>query len=98
MTGAEQLDLVKTMLDEAGDARVLTDAQLETFVRQANGDPFQAIYLGALHKARLDGATLPDGTAIPSNRAYWLGVAAAFRPNRGGAIPRTHGAVCNERI
>jgi len=98
MTDAEQLDLVKAMLDEAGDARVLTDAQLEVFMRQAGGDPFQAIYLGALHKARLDGATLPDGTAIPSNRAYWLGVAAAFRPNRGGATPRIHGAVCDERI
>ncbi len=89
MTDVEQLDLVKAMLDEAEDARVLTDAQLEAFLRQADGDPFQAIYLGALHKARLDGATLPDGTALPSNRAYWLGIAATFRPNRGGAIPRT---------
>ena len=90
MTG-EQLDLIKIVLDEAGPVQALTDAQLEAFFQQAGGDPYGAIYLGALHKARLDGITLPDGTNLESNRAYWLGLAAAFRPNRGGVIPRAGG-------
>ncbi len=88
---SEQLDLIKTVLDEAGTIRVLTDAQLEAFFFQAGGNPDGAIYLGALHKARLDGITLPDGTSLESSRAYWLGLAAAYRPNRGGAIPRVGG-------
>jgi hypothetical protein len=88
MTLEEQMDLIRSVLDEAGELRALTDAQLEAFYAQAGGDPGGAIYLGALAKARADGATLPDGTSLPSNRDYWLGLAAAFRPNRGGAIPR----------
>ncbi len=39
----------------------------------------------------MDGAALPDGTRVSSNREYWLGLAAAFRPNRGGALPREEG-------
>ncbi len=88
MTHDEQIDLIRSVLDEAGEIRVLTDAQLEAFLTQSGGDPNGAIYLGALAKARVDGVTLPDGTSLPSSRDYWLGLAAAFRPNRGGALPR----------
>lgn len=91
MTHEEQIDLIKTVLDEAGELRSLTDAQLDAFLLQAGGDPGGAIYLGALAKARMDGAALPDGTRVSSNREYWLGLAAAFRPNRGGALPREEG-------
>jgi len=87
----EQLNLILTVLDEAGESRALTDEQLEAFFEQAGGDVSGAIYLGALAKARMDAATLPDGTSLPSDRAYWLGMAAAYRPNRGGAILRTGG-------
>jgi len=84
----EQLDLIRTVLDEAGENVTLTEVQLEAFFRQAGGDVSGAIYLGALWKARMDAVTLPDGTSLPNSRAYWLGLAAAYRPNRGGAIPR----------
>jgi len=90
MTG-EQLDRIKTVLDEAGGLRMLTDGQLEAYFQEANGDVSGAIYLGALAKARMDGATLPDGTRLENSRDYWLGLAAAYRPNRGGAIPRAGG-------
>ena len=88
MTHGEQIDLIKSVLDEAGEVRSLTDAQLEAFLERAGGDENGAIYLGALQKARVDAAALPDGTSVPSNRSYWLGLAAAFRPNRGGALTR----------
>jgi hypothetical protein len=90
MTG-EQLDLIKTVLDEAGAFRALTDGQIEAFVQEARGDVNGAIYLGALAKARMDGVALPDGTRMENSREYWLGLAAAYRPNRGGTIPRTGG-------
>lgn len=88
MINGEQIDLIRSALDEAGEARTLTDAQLQAFLERANGDENGAIYLGALAKARVDAAALPDGTSVSSNRAYWLGLAAAFRPNRGGALSR----------
>jgi hypothetical protein len=88
MTDEEKLDLIKTVLEETGENRALTDAQLQAYLAQASGDAMGVIYLGALAKARVDAATLPDGTSVPSAREYWLGIASAFRPNRGGVIPR----------
>ena len=86
-----QLELIKTVLDEAGGIRTLTDGQLEAFFQEARCDVSGAIYLGAVAKARMDGVTLPDGTRMENSREYWLGLAAAYRPNRGGAGPRTGG-------
>lgn len=92
MTDAEKLDYIKTALEETDDScRALTDAQLSHFLVRAGGDADGAVYLGALEKARLDGLTLPDGTTLPNTREYWLGIAAAYRPNRGGVIPRADG-------
>lgn len=91
MTEPQKLDLIRTILEESGDLRTLTDAQLAAFLDRAGGDAMGAVYLGALAKARVDAAKLPDGTSVPSNRAYWMGIASAFRPNRGGAIPRADG-------
>lgn len=91
LTQDEKLDFLKAALDEGGAQRTLSDAQLEVFLKMAHDDPGGAAYLGALAKARVDAASLPDGTSVASNRAYWLGIAAAFRPNRGGARHRADG-------
>ena len=50
----EQLELIKTVLDEAGALRSLTDGQLEAFFQEARGDVSGAIYLGALAKGGFD--------------------------------------------
>jgi len=91
LTDEEKLAYIKLMLEETDSCRTLTDAQLSAILSQAIGDADGAIYLGALIKAKADGITLPDGTTLPSNRDYWLAIAAAHRPNRGGAIGRADG-------
>lgn len=92
MTDAEKLTTIKTALEETDDScRALTDAQLSLFLARASGDADGAVYLGALQKARIDSITLPDGTTLPNSRDYWMGIAANYRPNRGGVIPRADG-------
>lgn len=80
------------MLQEDGDCRMLSDAQLQLCLEQAEGDLSGATYYGALIKAERSGMTLPDGTTLPDNRDYWLSIAAMHRPNRGGALPRADDA------
>ena len=70
--------------------RMLTEAGYE-YVEVPLPHTIRTKALGAIAKARMDGATLPDGTRMENSREYWLGLAAAYRPNRGGAIPRTGG-------
>ena len=91
MTDEEKLAYMKLMLEESESCRVLTDAQLSAFLLAANGDVDGAIYRGALAKAKVDNITLPDGTSLPNNREYWLAIASAFRPNRGGVMQRADG-------
>ncbi len=92
MTDAQTLEYIKTALEETNDScRALPDAQLSHFLLRAGGDADGAVYLGALAKAKIASITLPDGTTLPNNRDYWLGIAASYRPNRGGVIPRADG-------
>ena len=86
----DELTYIKTMLDETESCRVLTDAQLSAYYTKA-GSADGAVYLGALNKAQNDQISLPDGTSLPSNREYWLSIAAAHRPNRGGVAQRADG-------
>lgn len=82
------LETLKALLQEDGDCRTLTETQLQVCLERAGGDPEGAAYYGALLKAEASGMTLPDGTTLPDNRAYWLSIAALHRPNKGGALPR----------
>jgi hypothetical protein len=91
VTDEEKLATMKTMLEESESCRVLTDAQLSAFLLAADGDVDGAIYRGALQKAKMDGISLPDGTSFQSSRDYWLAIAAAHRPNRGGVMQRADG-------
>jgi hypothetical protein len=91
VTDQEKLDYMKLMLEETASCRVLTDAQLAGFLTKADGDADAAIYHGALAKAKVDGISLPDGTSFQSSREYWMAIAAAFRPNRGGVMKRADG-------
>lgn len=88
MPDAEKLARVKLLLEEDGDARALTDDLLRALLDQTGGDVNRAIYLGALRKARVDSVTLPDGTSLPSNRPYWLTIAATYRANKNGVAVR----------
>ena len=82
------LATLKAMLEETDDsARVLTDARLALLLTEAT-TLRDAAYQGALLKAHNDGVRMPDGTSVDSNRSYWLTVAASYRRNRGGPIPR----------
>lgn len=91
MTDEEKLAYMKTMLGETDSCRVLTDAQLSAFLLKANGDVDGAVYRGALQKAEVSNISLSDGTSLPNNRDYWLAIAAAHRPNRGGVAKRADG-------
>ena len=91
MTDAQKLDYMRIMLGETDSCRVLTDEQLSAFLLMANGDVDGAIYRGALQKAEVSNVSLPDGTTLPNNREYWLALAAAHRPNKGGVIKRADG-------
>lgn len=84
----DALALLKSLLSEDGECRALSDAQLSACLVRANGDAYAAAYYGAIIKAESSGITLPDGTTLPDNRAYWLSIAQMYRPNRGGALPR----------
>lgn len=86
----DELTYIKTMLEESESCRVLTDQQLSAYYTKA-GSADGAIYLGALAKAEVNNITLPDGTSLPNNREYWLAIAAAFRPNKGGPLRRADG-------
>ena len=91
MTDAQKLDYMKLMLGETDSCRVLTDEQLSAFLLKTSGDADGAIYWAALHKAEVSNVSLPDGTTLPNNRDYWLAIAAAHRPNRGGVAKRADG-------
>ncbi|MEF9894280.1 MAG: hypothetical protein RSJ41_02585 [Clostridia bacterium] len=82
------LETLRAMLQEDGECRTLSDAQLQACLLRAGGDVAGAAYFGALIKAESSGMVLPDGTTLPDNRAYWLSIAQMYRPNRGGALPR----------
>lgn len=89
MDEAEKLSTLKLLLDECDDGcRMLSDQQLAACLARASGDLMGAAYYGALLKAQDDSLSLPDGVDLPSSRAYWLSMAQAYRPNRGGPIPR----------
>ena len=57
-----------------------TEAELLALLEKHAGDVRAAAYEGLLRKADDDGLTLPDGLEIPSRRAYWLRLAAFYRP------------------
>ena len=84
----DDMDELKAMLEETDESeRALSDERLETLLSQAE-TLREAAYKGALFKAYNDGITLPDGMSTGSNRSYWLTVAAAYRTNHTGCVPR----------
>ncbi len=96
------MDLIRSVLDEAGELRALTDAQLEAFYAQAGGDPGGAIYLGRPgqgprgrgHAARRDQlASKPatTGWAWPPPSAP---TGAAPSPAKGGKAMDAYDASC----
>ena len=87
MDEAEKLYQLRAILDE-DEGGVLSDEQLLLILEKADGDLSQAAYLGAVHKAHCDALATADGLKLDSDRSYWLGLAAAYRPNRGGRMWR----------
>ena len=65
-----------------------TEAELLALLAKHGGDVRAATYEGLLMKAEDDGLTLPDGLELPSRRAYWLRLAAFYRPSGSRSMAR----------
>ena len=80
------LENLKMILLENGDCRFFSDELLQYIIDKNKRDPDNACYEAFILKAYSDGVTLPDGTKMESNRPYWLGLAALYKPNKSRSL------------
>lgn len=61
------------------DSEFFSELELEALLDKNDRDVSRASFEGLLIKAEDDSIALPGGLQVPSNRAYWLGLAKRFR-------------------
>lgn len=66
-----------------------TNEDLTALLDDHNWDLDTATYYALIRRAENDEIRLPDGTALPSQRKYWLSLARCYRPNKSGNITRS---------
>ena len=77
----EPIKELKLLLREE-QSPFFNDAELQYHLEQAGGDVRLAAYNCCLLKAEDDSINLPGGLSLPSNRAYWMGLARRYRTNQ----------------
>lgn len=70
------------------DSPYFTDQELETLLMKNDNDINKASYEGLVMKSEDDSIALPGGLDVPSNRAYWLGLAKRFKESKTRILSR----------
>lgn len=79
------------------DCAAFSEEELLALLEKHGGDVRAAAYEGLLRKAEDDSVRLPDGLDLPSERAYWLGLARMYRPCVAHNLPRADEVFDHER-
>ena len=86
MTSLDQLKA--NLMERQEECRFFTDKECEALLEKHEGDVKAASYEGLLQKAEADGVSLPDGAKVSDSRAYYLSLAAYYRPTQTGTVRR----------